>query len=101
MGKQEVKNERFSFSETEYIAVQFAISCMKGYKGSFKDYMSTEVHKNWRYNLKRVSKQKTNIEDFHRMITTPYFLCKDLNISKSNSRDGDCNCDQPSCRLCG
>jgi hypothetical protein len=71
---------------------------MKGYKGSFEDYMLS-IPKNWRINLKRADKQKTNIEDYHRMTTTPYFLCKDFNVSKSNSRDGDCG--QPSCILCG
>ena len=92
-------NERFSFREMEQIAVQFAISCMKGYKGSFEDYMLT-IPKDWRINLKRVSNQETNIEDYHRMTTTPHFLCRDLKISKSNSRDSDCNCGQPSCSLC-
>jgi hypothetical protein len=94
------KNERFSFKEMEHIAVEFAISCVKGYKGSFEDYMLT-VHKDWRVILKTVSKQETNIKDYHRMITTPYFLCRDLKISKSNIRDSDCNCGQPSCSLCG
>lgn len=94
-------NKRFSFREMEFIAVEFAKSCMRGYEGSFEDYISTEVRKDWRINLKKVSNQETNIEDFHRMITTPYFLCRDLNISKSNSRDSDCNCGQPSCSLCG
>ena len=89
-------NEIFSFREMEQIAVQFAISCMKGYEGSFGDYMLT-IPKDWRINLKRVSNQETNIEDYHRMITTPHFLCRDLKISKSNSRDSDCNCGQPSC----
>jgi len=93
-------NERFSFREMEQVAVQFAISCVKGYKGSFEDYMLT-IPKDWRINLKRVSNQETNIEDYHRMTTTPHFLCRDLRISKSNSRDSDCNCGQPSCSLCG
>jgi hypothetical protein len=93
-------NERFSFREMEQVAVQFAISCVKGYKGSFEDYMLT-IPKDWRINLKRVSNQETNIEDYHRMTTTPHFLCRDLKISKSNSRDSDCNCGQPSCSLCG
>jgi hypothetical protein len=93
-------NERFSFREMEQVEVQFAISCVKGYKGSFEDYMLT-IPKDWRINLKRVSNQETNIEDYHRMTTTPHFLCRDLKISKSNSRDSDCNCGQPSCSLCG
>jgi len=59
------------------------------------------IPKDWRINLKRVSNQETNIEDYHRMTTTPHFLCRDLKISKSNSRDSDCNCGQPSCSLCG
>lgn len=90
-------NKRFSFREMEFIAVEFAKSCMRGYEGSFEDYMSTEVHKDWRPILKRAMEveQKTNIQDFHRMITTPHFLCRDLKISKSNS--SDCNCGQPSC----
>ncbi len=93
-------NKRFYFREMEFIAVEFAISCMRGYKGSFEDYMLT-IPKDWRINLKRVSNQETNIEDYHRMTTTPHFLCRDLKISKSNSRDSDCNCGQPSCSLCG
>ena len=89
-------NKRFSFREMEFIAVEFAKSCMRGYEGSFEDYMSTEVHKDWRFNLKRVAKQETNIKDYHRMITTPRFLWRDLKISKSNSSDSDCSCGQPS-----
>ena len=90
------KNERFSFREMEQIAVRFAVSCMEGYDGSFGDYMLT-MPKDWRINLKRVAKQQSNIKDYHRMTTTPHFLCRDLNISKSNSEDNGCNCGQPSC----
>lgn len=81
----------------EFIAVEFTKDCMRGYKGSFEDYFSTEVRKDWRPLLKRarVIEQKTNIKDFHRMITTPYYMCRDLKMSTSNS--SDCNCGQPSC----
>lgn len=67
----ENKNKRFSFVEMEFIAVEFAKSCIRGYE----DYFSTEIRKDWRPLLKkaRLIEQKTNIEDFHRMITTPYF----------------------------
>lgn len=93
----ENKNKRFSFAEMEFIAVEFAKSCIRGYEGSFEDYFSTEIRKDWRPLLKKVRamEQKTNIEDYHRMVTTPYYLCKDLKISKVNS--SDCNCGQPSC----
>ena len=96
-------NKRFSFREMEFIAVEFAKSCMRGYEGSFEDYMSTEVRKDWRPLLKRAMEieQKTNIKDYHRMVTTPHHLCRNLKISKTNSRDSDCNCGQPSCSLCG
>ena len=89
-------NERFSFREMEQIAVRFAISCMKGYEGSFEDYILT-LPKDWRINLKRVSKEKSDIKDYHRRTTTPHLFFRDLKISKSNSRDNDCNCGQPSC----
>lgn len=44
--------ERFSFREMEHIAVNYAISCQKGYSGSFRDYMKG-INKNWRGLLKK------------------------------------------------
>jgi hypothetical protein len=96
-----MKNGRFSFIEMEHIAVGFAVECMKGYDGSFEDYIEM-LNKDWRTILKKVSKQETNIFDYHRMITTPSQLCRKLNISITNDRDSDCNCGQPGCTFgCG
>ena len=44
--------ERFSFREMEHIAVNYAITCQKGYSGSFRDYMKG-INKNWRELLKK------------------------------------------------
>ena len=44
--------ERFSFREMEHIAVNYAITCQKGYTGSFRDYMKG-INKNWRELLKK------------------------------------------------
>ncbi len=91
-----MKNERFSFIEMEHIAVEFAVECMRGYEGSFEDYMET-LRKDWRTILKKVSKQETSISDIHKMITTPSYRCRKLNISMENGIDNGCNCGQPSC----
>lgn len=45
-------NERFSFREMEHIAVNYAIHCEKGYKGSFRSYYKG-VKSDWRKWLKQ------------------------------------------------
>ena len=51
--------ERFSFREMEHIAVNYAIHCLKGYDGTFRDYYS-DVRNDWRKWLKQ--KDKENYE---------------------------------------
>ena len=51
-------NERFSFREMEHIAVNYAITCQKGYEGTFRDYYRG-VMKDWRKWLKQKDKENT------------------------------------------
>ena len=50
-------NERFSFREMEHIAVNYAIHCLKGYEGSFRDYYYG-IFSDWRKWLKQQDKVK-------------------------------------------
>ncbi len=49
--------ERFSLREMEHIAINYAITCMKGFDGSFNDYMKG-VKKDWRRWLKNEDKKR-------------------------------------------
>lgn len=89
-----MKKERYSFGEMEFVAVEFAKECLRGFEGSFEDYFNS-LDKRWRKIFKHVSKQETNIKDFHRMVTTPYLLVKKSYISEVT--DNNCGCGQPSC----
>lgn len=51
--------ERFSFREMEHIAVNYAIHCLKGFDGTFRDYYAG-VNNDWRKQLKQ--KDKENYE---------------------------------------
>lgn len=53
-----MNNEKFSFREMEHIAVNYAITCQKGYTGSFRDYMNG-VNKDWRKWLKKRDKEES------------------------------------------
>jgi len=54
MNQQELNptKERFSFREMEHIAINYAITCMKGYDGSFRKYYFG-VKNDWRKWLKK------------------------------------------------
>ena len=91
-----MKKERFSLREMEHIAVNFAITCLNGYTGSFEDYMAS-CRSDWRKILKKQEVQKSNIEDLHRLSTTPNYLCRPTNISMDSHSGNECNCGQPSC----
>lgn len=49
--------EKFSFREMEHIAVNYAIHCLKGYNGTFRDYYFG-VKSDWRKWLKQKDKEK-------------------------------------------
>jgi hypothetical protein len=49
--------ERFSFREMEHIAVNYAIHCLKGYDGTFRNYYF-DVRNDWRKWLKQKDKEK-------------------------------------------
>ena len=51
--------ERFSFREMEHIAVNYAIHCLKGYDGTFRNYY-TGINSDWKKWLKQ--KDKENYE---------------------------------------
>ena len=72
--------KKYSFEEMEFVAVEFAKECLRGFEGSFEDYFNN-LDKRWRKVFKHVSKQETSIKDFHRMVTTPYLLVKKSNIA--------------------
>lgn len=50
--------ERFSFREMEHIAINYAITCNKGYCGSFRQYYNG-VRKDWRKWLKKKDNENT------------------------------------------
>lgn len=50
-------SERFSFREMEHVAVNYAISCEKGYRGSFRSYYAG-MQRDWRKWLKNKDKEQ-------------------------------------------
>jgi hypothetical protein len=83
-----MKNKRYSFREMEHIAVNYAISCLKGYDGTFRDYMKG-VKEDWREWLKEEDKRKGLDEDIE---TTEEFY--------KNYVSNGCDCLQASCPIC-
>ncbi len=49
--------ERFSLREMEHIATNYAIHCLKGYEGSFRDYYNN-INFDWRKWLKSEDKKQ-------------------------------------------
>jgi len=48
--------DKYNINELRHIAVNFAITCQKGYNGSFDDWFNG-VHTNWREIANRQEKQ--------------------------------------------
>jgi hypothetical protein len=92
------KEKKFSFREMEHIAINYAISCQKGYSGSFRDYMEG-IYKDWRKWLKKKDKEY-GIKNHQEM---PYIPVKDI-VTKKDVEDeyysNGCDCLQMSCPTC-
>jgi hypothetical protein len=96
------KEKKYSFREMEHIATNYAISCQKGYSGSFRDYMDN-VDKDWRKWLKKKDKEY-GIKN-HQEI--PYIPIKDM-VKKNDAAEeyyknyvsNGCDCLQMSCPIC-
>jgi hypothetical protein len=106
-----MKNKRYSFREMEHIAVNYAISCLKGYDGTFRDYMKG-VKEDWREWLKKEDKRKKvvvediKIEPVKVSETSPsgwqldeYHPPKPKEFYKNYVSNG-CDCLQMSCPIC-
>lgn len=88
--------ERFSFREMEHIAVNYAITCQKGYTGTFRDYMKG-INKDWRKWLKE--RDKDEIKQVH----TEYRYIPVSDATKKfykNYVSNGCDCLQMSCPIC-
>lgn len=98
-----MSKEKFSFREMEHIAVNYAITCQKGYTGSFRDYMKS-INKDWRKWLKDRDKEeskKTNIK--YKYIPAKKAVAQKKDIAEEyykNYVSNGCDCLQMSCPIC-
>ena len=97
------EKEKFSFQEMEHIAVNYAITCQKGYTGSFRDYMKS-INKDWRKWLKKrdlEESKKVHIE--YQYIPVDKAVTKKKDVAEDFYKDyvsNGCDCLQMSCPIC-
>lgn len=95
-----MNKERYSFREMEHIAVNYAITCLNGYKGSFRDYMKG-VKKDWRKWLKEEDKRrgvkKVIVEDTKK---EPVVVSETTKEFYKDYVSNGCDCLQMSCPIC-
>lgn len=95
--------ERFSFREMEHIAVNYAITCQKGYTGSFRDYMKG-INKNWRRWLKeRDLEESKKVHSECQSIPVVKVVDQRKDAAEEYYKDyvsNGCDCLQMSCPIC-
>lgn len=95
--------ERFSFREMEHIAVNYAITCQKGYTGSFRDYMEG-INKNWReYLKKRDLEESKKVHTEYQYIPVNKVITQKKDAAEEYYKDyvsNECDCLQMSCPIC-
>lgn len=98
-----MNNEKFSFREMEHIAVNYAITCQKGYTGSFRDYMKG-IDKNWREWLKKKDKEENKkIKTKYKYISVKEAVTPKKDIAEEYYKDyvsNGCDCLQMWCPIC-